>query len=451
MDRRALTLALALALIPPSSTAFAQATDPDDARVASPTDVMVPPPNVLWSVASNVTACPAGDSVVAGHPARLRITLSYVDSAFHVKNGVPPESIWAFVKPISGNVKVNDETADDFGPLVYADDSTRGGAARITVPSFSGCGTVKVTLWVSGVPQGFKNANVRTVDTNADANRRVTTADQTGYCDLNYDGSSNATDLALVTAHLNHWHHNTLYGTLVRRTNLCESCNGGEPNTIGSGDISWSPDGATLAFSSHNASGNCSLKLVASDGSGGNTVTEITNPPAGVEDYDPSWSPLGDYVFWDRDDAAIYKKDPSSPSNPDILVFESSANGMLAATEGSVSPDGQQFVFVGIASGGGGYLNVFKIRTDGTGLTALAPTSNVQDSWPKWSTDGQTIVFYRYDFSIGRTSIWKVPAAGGTATQILAPATNASFPAYSPDDSIIVCGIASRIRRGQRS
>jgi hypothetical protein len=35
---------------------------------------LVPPgPNTYWSLVDNLTACPAGDSVTAGHPARLRI------------------------------------------------------------------------------------------------------------------------------------------------------------------------------------------------------------------------------------------------------------------------------------------------------------------------------------------------------------------------------------------
>ena len=33
--------------------------------------------NVQWAVADLVSACPAGDSVAAGHPARLRVALRY--------------------------------------------------------------------------------------------------------------------------------------------------------------------------------------------------------------------------------------------------------------------------------------------------------------------------------------------------------------------------------------
>ena len=34
-------------------------------------------PNVTWWLNDSVSACPAGDSVFAGHPAKLRITVYY--------------------------------------------------------------------------------------------------------------------------------------------------------------------------------------------------------------------------------------------------------------------------------------------------------------------------------------------------------------------------------------
>jgi len=406
---------------------------------SAPTSIEKPPPNVSWDLGDNVAACPAGDSVVAGHPSRLRIHVVYSDANFHVKNGVPPESIWAIVKPVSGTLKVNDEALDEFGSKVFAGDSTGGGAAWIVVPSMSGCGTVRVTVWVSNVSQGFKNANVRTVDTDADVDRRVTTSDQTGVCDLNYDGVSNSTDVALVTAHLNHWHHLALHGSLARRTNLCETCSPGNPNTMGSGDISWSPDGATLAYSSHNSSGNCSLKLVASDPKDGNTIIELTNPPVGVEDYDPSWSPQGDFVTWDRDDEELYKKDPSSPSNPDVVVYDSGTPS--GATQGAVSPDGLRIAFCGI--GPSGFQNLKMVNMDGTGFTMITNLTNVADQWPKWSPDGSTLTFFRFDYTTGQTTVWSVPSTGGTATQLFAPTGGSTSPSYTPDGRVIVCGATS--------
>jgi len=112
-------------------------------------------------------------------------------------------------------LKINDK-----GASIFADDSTNGsGQARVTIPSFSGCGTVTLRLFVSGIDKGTKSVVVRTTDTNADG--VVTASDQTGACDLNYNGT--AADGTIFSAHTDHWRRNALHDTLVRRTNYCET------------------------------------------------------------------------------------------------------------------------------------------------------------------------------------------------------------------------------------
>lgn len=105
-----------------------------------------PEPNVLWSLKDSVSACPAGDSVLAGHPSRLRIKVYYADDACNAKVGVPPESIWVTTSVPTGNLAVNDQ------PKIFADDSTdASGITRVTIVSLSGCGTLRAKLYVAGV------------------------------------------------------------------------------------------------------------------------------------------------------------------------------------------------------------------------------------------------------------------------------------------------------------
>src|SRR5437667_8832632 len=120
------------------------------------------PPVVVWSFDDNVSACPAGDSVFAGHPARLRVQVNYYNSSGQPRNGVPPESIWVEVWTNTGNIVVSDQTLSQLDRTqVFADDSTRGnGGTLITVPSSSGCGTLNVKLYVSGVNQGTRVATI---------------------------------------------------------------------------------------------------------------------------------------------------------------------------------------------------------------------------------------------------------------------------------------------------
>ena len=121
-------------------------------------------PNAFWSLKDSVSACPAGDSVFAGRPAKLRLTVHYSDDNCNPRVGVPPESIWAQVLSYTGNLTVNDE-----GAKIFANDSTDfSGLARITIPSFSGCGTVLIRVLVSNSSLGNKTATVRTTDSNAD-------------------------------------------------------------------------------------------------------------------------------------------------------------------------------------------------------------------------------------------------------------------------------------------
>lgn len=145
---------------------------------------------------------------------------------------------------VSGNVVVNDK-----GTKVFADDSTTiCGVTFITIPSLSGCGVMNVDLFVAGVNQGAVAVVVRTTDTNADG--RVTSGDTNSPCDLNYDHFSNIVDAGIVNIHADHWRRNALHGTLVRRTNYCETCPEGAVNTRGGSILSWSP---SQRFNAHTA------------------------------------------------------------------------------------------------------------------------------------------------------------------------------------------------------
>src|SRR5580765_2603016 len=89
---------------------------------------------VSWSFRDSVTACPAGDSVAAGHPARLRVVATVTRSSGGppvAAVGLPPESLWVSCMPLAGNVTLNDQPGRAFD-----DDSTDAtGTARLTLPS----------------------------------------------------------------------------------------------------------------------------------------------------------------------------------------------------------------------------------------------------------------------------------------------------------------------------
>ncbi len=204
-------------------------------------------PNVAWFPDDSVSVCPAGDSLIYSHhpahlhPSKLRVEVWYNDINCNPKPNIPPDSIWITYETLSGNVVVYDK-----GAKVFADDSTDFcGFARVTFPSISGCGTLRLRLFVTGLYQGLRDVVVRSTDTNA--NGRVATSGDTPVCDLDYSGGFNLADNLIFSAHLDHWHRNALHGTLVRRTNYCETCAEGSANTKGLSLISWSPSHRFIA------------------------------------------------------------------------------------------------------------------------------------------------------------------------------------------------------------
>jgi Tol biopolymer transport system component len=399
--------------------------------------------NVTWSYGDQVTACPAGDSTfVAGHPSRLRIVVNYSNALGAPRNLVPPESIWVNLATTSGNVIVNDATvatipADQWS--MRADDSTRAGAARITVPSLSGCGTLRATVWVSGVSQGTASVTVRGLDTNADG--RVTSADVTGACDLDYNGFND--DGGRITAHDLHWHRNALFGSLLRVSSLCDTCSPGTLNSIGDGDLSWSPDGGRLAFSSHQTAGKCKLFYTSSVPGVGEMMRQFTFPSSpDSDDYDPSWSALGTEIVWDRHDRVIYRKGiPGLAADTSMIAIYGSSD---PTTEVAISPDGKTVAFIEYPAGIEAH--VYTVPITGGARRQITNVPGQVESRPKWSPSGDTLIFdravgNRWDQYFVPINVDPIPPATLFHSAVVSVGT--SSPSYSPDGAIVTMGDGS--------
>ncbi len=404
----------------------------------SPTASGSPPgaPNVAWFIKDSVAACPAADTLTnSARPSRLRITLYYEDLNCNPKVGVPPESIYVTTQIASGNLKVNDE-----GAQINADDSTdASGFARVTIPSFSGCGKVRLRLFVSGGSYGTKTATVRTTDVNADG--RVSASEIFSPCDLNYDGVSDTYDVLLALNHQDHWHRNALFGTLVRRSSLCDLCLPSSPNTVGAGDINWAQNNRWVAFSARDFNGACKIFVTPADPQNGN-ASQFTffNPAAAdSDDYNPAWSPLGNEILFDRDDRVIYRKGIKGV-NPDTLEHPVLLSA-VPVTFVSVSPDAKMIAFT---RGGVGF-HICMAPITGSPITQLTFGDSTSDILPKWSPDGMKIIFDRRNAFTGARGIYVVSAAPNPPppTDFFTPDTSvggAVAPHYAPDGQIVVAG-----------
>jgi hypothetical protein len=149
-------------------------------------------------------------------------------------------------------------------------------------------------------------------------------------------------------------------------------------------DPAWSPDGETLAFTSHR-SGNSDIWLQDS------IITDeepqphnLTNDPAW--DYSPTWSPSGQSV------AFVSERD----GDPEIFVQNIEEDTALQLTFNEEmerlpawSPDGKYIAFAAVRNG---VEEIYRIRPDGTDEHLITPHP-VQGTAPAWAPDSQRLAF----------------------------------------------------------
>ncbi len=148
----------------------------------------------------------------------------------------------------------------------------------------------------------------------------------------------------------------------------------------------WSPDGKTLAFTSHR-SGNSDIWLL--------DVTQpdqparnLTNDPAW--DYSPTWSPSGQSV------AFISERD----GDAEVFVQNINEDKALQLTfnhemerQPAWSPDGKYIAFAAVRNG---VEEIYRIRPDGTDEQLLTPHP-IQGTSPTWSPTSQRLAFIGWD------------------------------------------------------
>ncbi len=187
-----------------------------------------------------------------------------------------------------------------------------------------------------------------------------------------------------------------------------------------SGDPSWSPDGARIAFDSQHAVGSIEIFTMNADGS---SQTRITGGAAPFEVFDtePHWSPRGDWIEFERrtsGDVDLWMVHPDG-SGSRQLTFDGGDKQHV-----SWSPDGTRLVYALKDTTGS---RIFTVGLDGDSQRALS-LRHADDASPAWSPDGTKIAFAAPDLTV-------MDADGSNRHRIVELA--ADSPAWSPDGSHI--------------
>ena len=195
-------------------------------------------------------------------------------------------------------------------------------------------------------------------------------------------------------------------------------------------DPAQSPDGTRIAFTS-SRDGDREIYVMDADGGDPRNLTFHE-----AWDEEPAWSPDGERIAFVSDRNGEVEEFGGLRFNTDIFVMDADGGGVeqvtsdplsRSADEPAWSPDGSSIAF----------------RKAGAGIFVLelssGETRNVtDDGWaPSWSPDGRWIVFIR-TVEWEESHVWRIPAAGGEATQLTLDRFFRTTPTWSPDGTRIV-------------
>jgi len=196
----------------------------------------------------------------------------------------------------------------------------------------------------------------------------------------------------------------------------------------------WSPTGRAIAYES---SSQTDVDIWILDRRG---ERNITNDPGHANRY-PAWSPDGSQIAFSR-------QTPFTADGPLSVIDVDGTNPRQITASDSVndqpswSPDGQLIAFV---SDRGGDHDIWAIRPDGTGLTQITDTPNLQEANPNWSPDGARIAYDVCQSATfpcaGSTPNYEIVTAdpdGGNVKRLTNVAGIDAHPAWSPDGTQIV-------------
>ena len=191
-----------------------------------------------------------------------------------------------------------------------------------------------------------------------------------------------------------------------------------------------SPDGTRIAFTSRRDL-NSEVYVMDADGGAPQNLTFHA-----AWDEGPAWSPDGERIAFMSDRNGDVEEYGGLRFNTDIFVMNADGSGVEQVTSDPLSrsadgpawsPDGSSIAFKRVGGG------IFVLELSSGEARLLT-----DDGWaPSWSPDGRWIAYIR-TVEYEESHVWKIPAAGGEATQLTLDRFFRRSPTWSPDGARIV-------------
>jgi Tol biopolymer transport system component len=186
-------------------------------------------------------------------------------------------------------------------------------------------------------------------------------------------------------------------------------------------ELTWSPDGSRIIFTSYNADANIENYVMAADGSNRQSITEWFGS-------DMAWSPDGTKILF-----GAY-----GDLSGDIFVVDADGTNPRPLTSNDYdeaypawSPDGSQIVY---AVRQEGHEDLYIMDADGGNLRPLTDDAP-SDLYPAWSPDGTQIAFQ--SDRDGDNIIYLIGVDGSNLRPLSSEPGDGYEPSWSPDGTQI--------------
>lgn len=195
-------------------------------------------------------------------------------------------------------------------------------------------------------------------------------------------------------------------------------------------EVSWSPDGKSLAFSAMQ-NGKWNIYRMRANGS---ELKQLTSDPE-VMNFSCAWSPDGKRM--------AFSAKHGEKAKGDIYVMNADGSDLHQLTTDPAhdsapawSPDGKRIAFISDRGGKDHDVHIFVMLADGSGQTRLT-SGETHDYDPQWSPDSRQLVYYA-EKGDRKDQVWLMNADGSKARLLTGGVAHNIFPSWSPDGKSII-------------